>query len=350
MVRRSIVLLVLLASVAQPVRAQRTVSARSATLRFSGVLHTGFYSSSVDGSASNFYVRRARIIMEGTFDDVLSGRIQTGFAGGDARVLDAYLRVNVNDAFQLRLGQFKRAFDLFELESSSVNSTVERDGRIPGYDACTGVGGVCSYSRMLGALGLVNRDIGLRVDGSSGPLSWMGSVTNGTGIGTVDENDAKSVAARSSLQAAENVVVSANATLKDYIDPLDETGYAFAWSGDVQVGARQDGLLVQLGLASGDNWRSLGPESTPARFTTGQVIATYHHQPDSDRIGGIEPALRLSVTDPDDTLDDDGGILVTPGMMLYFSGRNRIGINIDYYDPATGSAVSVVRLQTYLYF
>lgn len=348
--RGCILFVALFASVAQPVRAQRTVTGRAATLRFGGVIHGGFYASSVDDAASTFFVRRARLAVDATFDERLSGRLQTGFAGGNARVLDAYVRVNLDDAFQVRFGQFKRAFDLFELESSSDNSTIERDGRIPGFSACTGVGGVCSYSQLMGGLGLVNRDLGLRIDGRSGAVSWMASVTNGNGINTTDENDAKSVAARTSFQATEDVVVSANVTWKDYMDPLDETAYAFAWGGDVQVGTHRDGLRVQAGVAGGDNWRSLGPEMMPGSFSTAQVIVTYHHEHDGGRVTGLEPMLRFSVADPDDTIDDDGGVLVTPGVMLYFSGRDRIGLNWDYYTPASGDPAWVVRLQSYLYF
>lgn len=346
--RRSILAAVAAVMVLAPsVEAQ--ISARSAEIRIGGRLHQQFDASSVDGEASNFFTRRARLIVDGTFNDFISGRVQADFAG-TAKLVDAYIRMNFSPEFRVSFGQFKRSFDIFELASSTDLSLIERTGKVTGYDMCTGVGSICSYSRLTEALGYADRDSGIRVDGSSGTFSYQATLTNGTKLNSSDENDGKTFAGRVSLMAAENVQVSANAAVKDYLDPADETQHAVAFGGDVQVGTWRDGLLVQGSVVSGDNWMSLDGADNPGGFVTSQVAVSFYFPVDGDRIAGIEPIGRISVADPDDGIDDDGGLLITPGFMIYFMGKNKIGFNYDYYSPATGDSVSGFRFGTFLYF
>lgn len=331
------------------VDAQTSITARGADIRVGGRLHTQYGSSFVDGTPSDFFIRRARLIMDGSFGEFVSGRVQADFARGGS-LQDAWIRLNFSDEFRVSFGQFKRAFDLFELSSSTDLSLIERTGQVVGYDMCTGVGRLCSYSRLTERLGFAGRDTGVKVDGASGQWSYMATITNGTGIGTADVNDAKSFSGRLSLEASEGVVVSVNAAAKDYLDPMAESAFAVAWGGDVQIGTWRDGLLVQAAVVSGDNWRSLDPSDVAGGMLTAQVAASYYVPLDGDRIIGIEPVGRISVADPDDTIDEDGGLLITPGLMLYFMGKNKIGFNYDYYAPAMGDGVSMFRVGTFLYF
>lgn len=331
------------------IEAQTSISARGADLRVGGRVHAQYGSSFVDGVPSTFSIRRARLIVDGSFGEFVSGRLQADFAGSGS-LQDAWIRMNFSDEFRLSVGQLKRAFDLFELSSSTDLSLIERTGQVVGYDICSGVGRLCSFSRLTEGLGFAGRDTGFKVDGSSGKLSYMGTVTNGTGVGNSDVNDAKSFSGRLSLMTAENVVISVNAAAKDYVDPTDESAFAMAFGGDVQVGTWRDGLLVQAAVVSGDNWRSLDINDMPGSFVTAQVAASYYVPLDGDRIIGIEPIGRVSVANPDDSIDEDGGLLITPGLMLYFLGKNKIGFNYDYYSPAMGDGVSMFRLGTFLYF
>ena len=153
-----------------------------------------------------------------------------------------YLRLNFADDFQVSMGQFKRAFDLFELSSSTDLSVIERDGRIEGVSGCTGVDGACSYSRLTEKLGFAGRDQGLRVEASVGRLSFQGTMTNGTGSNTADDNDSKSYSARLTFAATSNVHMSGQYGVHDYVAEGDVNEYAEAWSADVEVGAWRDGL------------------------------------------------------------------------------------------------------------
>ena len=331
--------------------AQTTISARAATITVGGRLHAQYQTSSVDASDDDFFIRRARINLDVAFNDFFSGKVLTDFAGGGATLLDAYVELDFDPRFQLLAGQFKRAFDLFELASSTDLALIERDGRVGGYSACTGVGSVCSFSRLTEELEYSNRDAGIRAEGAFGRVSYMTTLTNGTGVGARDENDAQSFSGRVTLGVSEDVMVSANVGVHDYLDASADTRYGVAWGGDLQMGDWRDGFMLQAGLVGGDNWMSLaGPELDPGRFITMQAVATYYHPLEGERVAGIEPLARVSWADPDGDVADDGGTLLTPGVMLYLLGKNRIGVNLDAYLPQSGDAVHSLKVQAFLYF
>jgi hypothetical protein len=351
MLRRLIRLASILAIVLPlPLSAQLQVSGRGATLRIGGRLHSQYTVSSIDAATNDFFFRRARLIVDLTVNDFLSGRVQPDFAGGGAALQDVYATLNFSDGFQLSIGQFKRAFDLFELSSSTDLSLVERDGRIEGYSVCSGVGSLCSYSRLTEDLGFAGRDQGIRVEGESGQVSYMASLTNGTGINTSDENDRKSVSGRVTFDINENVRASGQVAIHDYVDPADENANAVAFGGDVEVGTWRDGLLVQAAVVTGDNWM-LDPVTAAApNFLTFQGVVSYYYPVDGDRVVGIEPLARLSWGDPDLDTDDDNGLLLTPGFMVYIMGRSKIGANFDIYSPAVGDKEFSFKIQSFLYF
>jgi hypothetical protein len=330
--------------------AQTTISSRAASIRFGGRLHSQYATSSVDADDSQFFFRRARLIADITVNDFFDARVQPEFAGGTAELKDAYVRFKFSPGFQVTVGQFKRAFDLFELASSTDLSLIERDGRVGGVSTCTGVGGVCSYSRFTEKLNFSDRDTGVRVAGGSGKVAYEVSLTNGTGANQDNDNDALSYSGRVSVEVAEGVTVSGQVAMHDYQDGADETAYAGAWGADVQVGDWRDGLLVQAAVVGGDNWKSLDSRGDPRTFMALQGAASYYAPLTGDRFVGVEPLVRLSYGDPDTSLDSDGGLVVTPGLMFYVMGKNKVGVNVDVWSPQTGDTEYSLKLQTFLYF
>ena len=130
------------------VAGQAEITARDATVRFGGRLHSQFASSSAeDGKSMDFFTRRARLTLDVSVTDLLDARVQPDFGGGELDLKDAYFRLNLDSSFRISFGQFKRAFDLFELDSSTDMVVVERTGRIDGVGGCAGPGGICSLSR-----------------------------------------------------------------------------------------------------------------------------------------------------------------------------------------------------------
>jgi hypothetical protein len=65
---------------------------------------------------------------------------------------------------------------------------------------------------------------------------------------------------------------------------------------------------------------------------------------------GVEPLARFSYADPDTDADDDGALVFTPGLMLYITGRTKIGANLDIYSPQTGGGELSLKIQSFLYY
>lgn len=323
------------------------------SLELSGRVQAQMRHSSVDAANStDVLLRRVRLKLTVTLNEWLSGRLQPEFAGG-ARLKDAWVKLSAGDAFQLSMGQFKRAFDPFVLSSSTELSVIERDGRVPGVDACEGVGGTCSLSRFTETLGYAGRDVGARVEGELGAgLHYMATVTNGPGAERGDENDAKSAAGRVTLALTDRLRVGGSASFRDHLDPGGDTDYGGAWGVDVEVGDfRTEGVHLQAGLVGGDNWRTPAPAGTSASFTAVQGILSYHHLLEGDGpVVAVEPVARAGWADPNTDAADDRALLLTPGVMFYFGGRNKIGANVDVFSPETGDTEWSLKLQSFLHF
>jgi hypothetical protein len=327
---------------------QLDVFGNAASIRIGGRFNPQYAWSSVEAAENDFFLRRARLTFDIAVNDFVEARIDPEFAG-TVSLRDAWVRLNFSDAFTIAAGQFKRAFDIFVLSSSVDLSLIERDGRIEGYGPCPGVGSVCTFGRFMEGLQYADRDVGLRVEGASGQLAYMVTATNGAGQNTADENDRKSAAGRLTVGVNEDVRVSGQLSLHDYVDPAGDAT-AVAFGADVEMGTWRDGVHLQAGVAAGDNWLILDPALDPASFLALQAVATYYVPLDGTRLVGIEPLARLSYADPDTDTDDDAGLLFTPGLMFYIVGRTKIGANLDVYSPQTGSGEMSLKVQTFLYY
>ena len=64
----------------------------------------------------------------------------------------------------------------------------------------------------------------------------------------------------------------------------------------------------------------------------------------------LEPLVRVSYGDPDTDAGGDHGWLLTPGVNVHFTGRNRLALNLDYWSPDTGNAEWSFKSQMFFYF
>jgi len=336
-------------SLASPLAAQ--ITARDGVrIRLSGRVHPQYNSTSVTTEPrQQMLLRRARL----TFDvstGWLSARIEPDVGEGELSVKDAWVGFEMGGGLQVRLGQFKRPFDLFELTSSTQILVVERAGGIRGVSACDGVGGVCSFSRLTERLGYADRDIGVDASAAVGGFTITAAMTNGTGANTEDENGAKSFTGRITRRLG-SLTLAANVGAHDYIHTVggsDEYGIAFG--GDLEYGRYDDGLHIQAGVVLGDNWAVPVGADGSAAFRTAQAIVTYAVPVAGTRLRGIEPLARLSWADPNSSVADDHGILVTPGINVLFGNRNRLAVNVDVWLPAVGDSEYSVKVQQFFYF
>ena len=161
---------------AVPLSAQLQIHARAADVSVGGLLHVQYAASSVGGDGQpdaidDAFIRRARLQIDLKIG-ALDARIEPDFGGGGVGVgpADLFARMTFVPEFKLSVGQFKRAFSIFELASDTDLPDIERDARIEGVNDCPGgVGGSCSFSRLAERLQYDDRDIGLRVEGDVGP-------------------------------------------------------------------------------------------------------------------------------------------------------------------------------------
>lgn len=321
-----------------------------------GRLHLQFNTTSADGEhATEYVMRRARIWAGTRINDWIDGAVQVDVSGSSAVARYAFVRFALGSDTRLSLGQFKRAFDVFELTSSADILVVERDASVRGASGCTGVGGLCSYSRFSEQLQLSSLDVGALLQGESagGRVGWLLSVTNGAGPNRREENGAKSFSGRFELHPSKGeVTVGLNAGLHDF--PNDVTGedtYAPAAALDVEVGNFTRGFHLQAGVMTGENWLNLDAAGDGSRFLAWQGIATYRVPVEgSKRVQAVEPVGRVSWGDPDRDSATDGGLVVTPGLVVHFQGRNKLGANVDVWRPQSGHTVWGLKAQTYLYF
>jgi hypothetical protein len=303
---------------------------------------------------TEFDVRRARIWVAARANDWIDGAVQVDVSGATAMARYAFVRLSFSPAARLSFGQFKRAFDNFELTSSSRILVVERDGNVRGVTGCAGVGGVCSYSRFSEKLELSSLDVGVLLQGESpgGAVEYLISFTNGTGDNAPEENNAKSVSGRLAWHPVGGVRLGANVGVHDYPNPVTASDdHAPAAAFDVEIGDFDGGLHVQAGVLTGQNWRNLDAAGEPSTFLTWQGIASYRIPlGTSGRVRAVEPVGRVSWGDPDRGSAGDGGILLTPGLMLHFEGRNKVALNLDAWRPQTGVTAWGLKAQVYLYF
>ena len=348
-----VALITLAAAFTTPLTAlgQTEIKARAATITVGGRLQVQSITTSVsDATTFDTFMRRARVFFGVQISDFFEAAILPDFVGGTAELQDAYISLNFDPTFEVAVGQFKRASELFDLSSSTRLGIIERDGRVPGAGDCTGTGGVCTFSRLTEKLDYSGRDTGLRVQGSQGRFSYVATWTNGAGVNTRDANDGKSFSGRAAVEVADDVSLGGFVGLHDYDDATGATEYGTAFGADLDWGGWSGGWHLQAAFVTGDNWKALDASGNAAQFLTGQAVLSYFIPVDSDRWEGIEPLARVSWGDPDGDIADDAAWLVTPGLSFFVSGRNKIGANFDIYMPEVGDSETSFKIQTFLYF
>ena len=330
------------------------------TGRLSGRLHVQFNTTSVDSAggeavpASETLIRRARLTFDVTLNDLISARIEPDYETGNSFSLrDAYVRFSFDPAVRATVGQFKRPFDLFELTSNTRILVIERTGSIRGVDGCGPLATVCSFSALTEDLGYADRDLGLLVDGTlpGDRIRYAVAVTNGAGFNTRETTGNKQFTARLSVTPIRDVVVSVNGARKDYVHPVSGADrFATGWGADVEIGNYTSGPHIQAGIVGGGNWTIGTTDTEVGSFLAGQVIATYQAVLGHRYLRGIEPVARVSFGDPDTDVADDGGWLVTPGLIVHFGGRNAWHNNLDLWMPQVGSNEMSFKSQMFFFF
>lgn len=317
-------------------------------LRFTGRVQVQLNTTSVDDdevddavAGSTFEPRRVRLAAEVTARDWILGVIEADYTQRTVVMKRAFVDLRFDDAFALRLGQFKRAFSRVFLTSSLETPVIERGLRLRGASAAFARADAASPSPVLGADGVigdafellaafghVEYEIGAAVHGEVGAFGYEAGVFNGTGQNASDANDAKSFAARGTLGVGDSPLsLGAGVSYSEFGTGDGSTG-GTAFAVDAEWGDfRRPGLRVLLEGSTGEN--HLADET----FLGGQAMASWFREVDGGRVEGVEGAARVSWGDPNRSVDGDAGVLITPGINVYLFGRNRLSLNWDVFVP-----------------
>ena len=339
-----------------------TTSVDEEALITAGRTSTGF-------ASSTFEVRRARFGADVAFDEWLTGKFESEFAMGRLAMREMYINLGFSPEFQLRMGQYKRPFSLMELTSETVWPVIERGVRIRGLtdalavsDSLAGGARVLSVFRgnpvpgeefeILTQFGYLSYDLGASIHGTLGQLGYHVGAFNGEGSDRSDTNDEKSFAGRLTykLETALPITLGGAVSYRETrtaAAPALSNATGTAYEVDIEVGAfRRPGLRFMGEVTTGTNL------AVDEDFRGAQGIVAYFKPISSTRVEGVEVAGRVSYGDPRTDVSDDEGLLLTPGFNVYFSGRNRLMINWDYYQ-ASGDRLSgenALRLQAQFYY
>jgi phosphate-selective porin OprO/OprP len=133
---------------------------------------------------NDFYLRRARLNLEGKFQKIFGFRIKPNFAGSKLNIQDAYLDIKPVESLGIRAGKFKSPVGLELLQSATNLMFVE-----------------LSLTNNL----VPNRDLGVLLSGSflGGTINYQAGLFNGVIDGSNSEGDDsndKSFVARLFLQ------------------------------------------------------------------------------------------------------------------------------------------------------
>jgi hypothetical protein len=306
--------------------------------------------------AADMLVRRARLSFDIEVNELIDAKIQPGFAGLDrVELKDAWGRLTFDPAFRLKLGHFKRPFDGFQLTSSTQILTIERDLDVPGVPGL----GAPSLDELTTRFRLSDRDVGVMAEGAPDGTGFGYRVGVFNGRGSTDERDlnsAKQVVgrARYTVEVADGlpltVAAAAASTDLPVTGPDDREGVRASarrhgnyelWA---ELGDFTPGPHVQAGVVLGDNplqaedGSDLPPEAGPgapafADAAAWQVVGSYRFGvEDGGPVAAVEPVFRVTRADPNSGLDGDAVSGFTPGVQIFFGGRNKIALNLDVVD------------------
>ena len=365
---------------AAPAAAQ-TIEAGEIKLKLIGRIQTQFSTTSVDEaeliaagaspeaiSGSTFELRRLRFGSELEYEQWLTGKIEMEFAMARVQTRDAFMNINFGPRLNLRVGQFKKPFGMLQLHSSSTWPVIERGVRIRGLSALLSHQNTAAGDSTLGTFrgsivlpdqqellevfGYQNFDIGAALHGRLGGFGYNIGVFNGNGSDRLDDTDGQSVAARLTFKLPTELPVTfgtalSRRTYRVASRPQIRTDAGTAYEFDVEIGAfRRPGLHMLGEVAVGDNL------ATDEQFLGSQAVIAWFKPLAHTRFDGLEVAARASYGDPRRDSAEDSAWLLTPGLNLYFSGRNRLMFNWDFFTPsgARFSSENAMRAQAQLYF
>lgn len=294
------------------------------------------------------FLRRARIVFRGTLNGWVDFKFQPDFSAIDrVTLLDAYAKLKFSSAARLTIGNMKRPFDGFQLTSSSQILTIERDLDIPGIPSLTAV----SLDELTTDQRFADRDVGLMLDGGFGGFHYWVGMYNGSAGLNEDGGNGKQLVGRAMYSfdvGSLPLDLAVGGSLNDNDFENEDGSLGTNLSGSLELWGElgdfeRGGLHLQTGVIIGKNTGETKDGEEPdftqdpdlANLWGWQLIGGWKFLLGLKGIEGIQPILRITGADPNTSLDEDGGWALTPGVQLFFKGRNKLALNWDIVYPGS---------------
>jgi hypothetical protein len=297
-------------------------------------------------------LRRARFTVEAQINDNIDLKIQPDYSAiTKIGLKDAWGRYTWSKAARLKAGNFKRPFGGFTLVSSTQILTIERVLAVRGLPDLIAP----SYSSFTLAFNLSDRDVGVQLDGTTnnGLFSyWAGVFTGASELNNRDTNTEKQYIGRGQINLTSvlsmplKIAVAAAASDQGFELPTTEkkTKYFYDYEIFADWGTFGGGAHVQAGFVLGDNPLQAsagGAIDLPAgdefaSMRSWQVIGAWKFPIGSGTMA-LEPLFRVSWADGNTNLADNTVWGFTPGIQIFFYGRNKLAVNWDVVVPTSTS-------------
>ena len=297
-------------------------------------------------------LRRARFTVEAQINEKIDFKIQPDYSAiTKIGLQDAWGRYTWGKGARLKAGNFKRPFGGFTLVSSTQILTIERVLAVRGLPNLIAP----SYSGFTLAFNLSDRDVGVQLDGTTnnGLFSYRAGVFTGASeLNDRDTNTEKQYIGRGQINLTGvlnmplKIAVAAAASDQGFELPTTEkkTKYFYDYEIFADWGTFGGGAHVQAGYIFGDNPLQAsggGAIDLPAgdefaSMRSWQVIAAWKFPVGSGTMA-LEPLFRVSWADGNINLADDTVWGFTPGIQIFFYGRNKLALNWDFVIPTSPS-------------
>jgi hypothetical protein len=330
-------------------------------------------------SPFDMFLRRARGSITAGLFDFLDVKLQLDFSGfDDVAIKDGFARLKFFPALNVRFGNMKRPFDGFQLTSSSQMIIIERDLDIPGISSLRSL----SLDELTTRFRASDRDVGIELSGevAGGRVSyWVGYFAGQQiqdALDTLPNADSRGqwiARAQANLQVGEmplDIAVAGAVTDRPFVtdDGVTFTGKYFTnlefW---LQLGGFNEGLLVQGGYVYGQNpfmnregdLLDFLPTDEFARAQTFQVNTgwrfitrpkDYQGSIAKRPVEAIQPVFRVTWADANTDIARDDNWGITPGVQIFFYGRNKLALNWDlalFSDDTSSASSFKLMLQGY---
>jgi phosphate-selective porin OprO/OprP len=218
-----------------------------------------------------FLIRRARIMMEGSFNRIFQFQLAPDFAGSAVSLVNANITAVLSPAFQVKVGRFKTSVGIEQFQSNMVTAFVERthpSSLMPSFDIGLQIGGELAEGRFSYTAGIFN-----------GLADAASSLTN------TDTDDHKSLAVRMMARPLKGLEVGVGATYSPGLSTATPLTTGYRSDGQQRFFA-YDATTV----ADGDGWR-VSPQAAYARGSLG-LMAEYAMSAINVRAGGVRTELK----------------------------------------------------------